>query len=144
MRPRDIKAKSLRPVLDRTRQDRESYRIMTSLFMIRIQQLHATQNVPRMPHLLNVSLSLNGIGFRDQYPLKVHQWVLLEYALPTEPEWILHAQARVVHTEAMEDGTYQAGLCFEWMSAEDRDRLRQYCQAEQRSLLRQRLEEEGF
>lgn len=126
-----------------SRQQREAFRVNTSVF---ISYLGAIQkgNEERKPRLHQVSLSATGIGLYTDRLYKPGQRLMFEFALPPQIDHALYAHVEVVYADRKTDGSVHIGLKFEWLSNADERRLRDYCLAEERAMLRKELDKIGY
>lgn len=123
-------------------QQREYFRVNTSIKVVYSKETLSLKPLPKIP-TATVNLSGNGVLISTEERYSAGDIFELEFHLP-DNTGILICKGLAVRVDEKLRGGFEVAISFHDIEPEDRDRIISFCLAEQRRLLRTKVQIVGF
>ncbi|PLX91436.1 MAG: hypothetical protein C0620_11550 [Desulfuromonas sp.] len=123
-------------------QQREYFRVNTAIKVVYSKETLSSKPSPKVP-TATVNLSGNGVLISAEEKFVAGETYQLEFHLP-DANVLLFCKALVVRVDEKLRGGYEVAMTYHDIEQEDRDRIISFCLAEQRRLLRTKVQIAGF
>jgi len=123
-------------------QQREYFRVNTAIKVVYSKETLSSKPSPKVP-TATVNLSGNGVLISAEEKFSAGDTYELEFHLP-DANCLLFCKGLVVRVDEKLRGGYEVAMTYHDIQQEDRDRIISFCLAEQRRLLRTKVQIVGF
>ncbi|MCD6527773.1 MAG: PilZ domain-containing protein [Desulfuromonas sp.] len=123
-------------------QQREYFRVNTSIKVVYAKETLSSNPSPKVP-TATINLSGNGVLISVEEKLAVGDLFEVEFHLP-DANSVVTCRSMIVRVDEKLRGGYEVAMKFHAIEPEDLDRLISFCLAEQRRLLRTKVQIVGF
>ncbi|EAT15849.1 PilZ domain-containing protein [Desulfuromonas acetoxidans] len=123
-------------------QQREYFRVNTAIKVVYSKETLSSNPSPKVP-TATVNLSGNGVLISAEEQFTAGDTYELEFHLP-DANCLLFCKGLVVRVDEKLRGGYEVAMTYHSIEPEDRDRIISFCLAEQRRLLRTKVQIVGF
>ncbi|WP_321533253.1 PilZ domain-containing protein [uncultured Desulfuromonas sp.] len=123
-------------------QQREYFRVNTAIKVVYSKETLSSKPSPKVA-TTTVNLSGNGVLISAEEPFTAGDTYELEFHLP-DATGLMFCKGLVVRVDEKLRGGYEVAMTYHSIEPEDRDRIISFCLAEQRRLLRTKVQIVGF
>lgn len=123
-------------------QQREFFRVNTAIKVVYSKETLSAQSSPKVP-TATINISGNGVLIATDEKLDVGDTFEIEFHIP-EADSVLPCKGLIVRVDEKLRGGFEVAMKFFDIEPEDLDRVISFCLAEQRRLLRTKVQIVGF